>query len=140
LPAGIALAAFAGLCTAVGGLRAVVYTDFSWTAAAASIPAENLSLIRPLDDPALPWLGVIVGRPMLGKIWTQSQGVADGLPHFTIVAGLTTTFCFVAAIAAPLITAPPAPERTQGIVFEGAGAARRERRPPNRAVSALCGR
>ncbi len=97
LPACIALAAFAGLYTAAGGLRAVVYTDvlqaivlllgagvitfeifaqfdFSWTAAVASIPAQNLSLIRPLDDPALPWLGVIVGLPVLGfYYWGTNQ-------------------------------------------------------------------
>ncbi len=344
LPACIALAAFAGFYTAVGGLRAVVYTDvlqavvllvgagvityeifaqfdFSWAVAAASIPAENLSLIRPLDDPALPWLGVIVGLPVLGfyywgtnqyimqrvlgarsldharwgamlaaalkllplflmaipgalalallpnlengdqvfpamivnflpigltglvvagliaaimstidstlnaasalvmydfikadergwsprrivfvgrlttvlfmivaalwplvirdfpglfnyiqqvfsyavppiaavfllgmfwkrmtgaaalttlvlghaagagvlgwKIWTQSQGVADGLPHFTIVAGITTAFCFVVGVAAALITTPPAPAQTDGVLFDGAGAARK---------------
>lgn len=344
LPACIALAAFAGFYTAVGGLRAVVYTDvlqavvllvgagvityeifaqfdFSWAVAAASIPAENLSLIRPLDDPALPWLGVIVGLPVLGfyywgtnqyimqrvlgarsldharwgamlaaalkllplflmaipgalalallpnlengdqvfpamivnflpigltglvvagliaaimstidstlnaasalvmydfikadergwsprrivfvgrlttvlfmivaalwplvirdfpglfnyiqqmfsyavppiaavfllgmfwkrmtgaaalttlvlghaagagvlgwKIWTQSQGVADGLPHFTIVAGITTAFCFVVGGAAALITTPPAPAQTDGVLFDGAGAARK---------------
>ena len=344
LPACIALAAFAGFYTAVGGLRAVVYTDvlqavvllvgagvityeifaqfdFSWAVAAASIPEENLSLIRPLDDPALPWLGVIVGLPVLGfyywgtnqyimqrvlgarsldharwgamlaaalkllplflmaipgalalallpnlengdqvfpamivnflpigltglvvagliaaimstidstlnaasalvmydfikadergwsprrivfvgrlttvlfmivaalwplvirdfpglfnyiqqmfsyavppiaavfllgmfwkrmtgaaalttlvlghaagagvlgwKIWTQSQGVADGLPHFTIVAGITTAFCFVVGVAAALITTPPAPAQTDGVLFDGAGAARK---------------
>jgi solute:Na+ symporter, SSS family len=343
LPACFALAVFAGLYTAAGGLRAVVYTDvlqaivlllgagvityqvfaqfdFSWAAAAASIPAENLSLIRPLDDPALPWLGVLVGLPVLGfyywgtnqyimqrvlgarsldharwgamlaaalkllplflmaipgalalallpnlenadqvfpamilnflpigltglvvagliaaimstidstlnaastlvmydfvkadqrgwaparivlvgrlttvlfmlvaslwplvirdfpglfnyiqqvfsyavppvaavfllgmfwkrmtgaaaittlalghaagagvlgwKIWTQSQAIPDGLPHFTIVAGLTTAFCFAVGVAAALVTPAPAPARTQGVLFEGAGPAR----------------
>jgi SSS family solute:Na+ symporter len=97
LPACIALAAFAGLYTAAGGLRAVVYTDvlqaivllagagvityeifaqfdFSWAAAMASIPGDHLSLIRPLDDPALPWLGVIVGLPVLGfYYWGTNQ-------------------------------------------------------------------
>lgn len=97
LPACIALAAFAGLYTAAGGLRAVVYTDvlqaivliagagvityeifaqfdFSWTAAMASIPAHHMSLVRPLDDPALPWLGVIVGLPVLGfYYWGANQ-------------------------------------------------------------------
>lgn len=97
LPACIALAVFAGIYTAAGGLRAVVYTDvlqaivlllgtavvtyevfarfdFSWAAAAASVPPEKLSLIRPLDDPALPWLGVIVGLPVLGfYYWGVNQ-------------------------------------------------------------------
>ena len=89
VPACIALAAFAGLYTAAGGLRAVVYTDvlqaivlligafviswqvfaqfdFSWSNAVSSIDADKLSLVRPLDDPDLPWLGVLVGLPVLG--------------------------------------------------------------------------
>lgn len=97
LPACIGLAAFAGLYTAFGGLRAVVYTDviqalvllagtsviayelfkafdFSWSAAMAAVPSDKLSLIRPLDDPALPWLGVLVGLPILGfYYWGTNQ-------------------------------------------------------------------
>lgn len=97
LPACIALAVFAGLYTAAGGLRAVVYTDvlqalvllagagvisyqvfaqfdFSWAVATASIPAERLSLVRPLDDPDLPWLGVVLGLPVLGfYYWGANQ-------------------------------------------------------------------
>lgn len=97
LPACIALAAFAGLYTAAGGLRAVVYTDvlqalvllagagvigyqvfaqfdFSWAAASASVPADHLSLVRPLDDPDLPWLGVVLGLPVLGfYYWGANQ-------------------------------------------------------------------
>ena len=97
LPACIAFAAFAGAYTAFGGLRAVVYTDvlqaiillagtaaiaynvfgqfdFSWSAAMAAIPSEKLSLIRPLDDPALPWIGVLVGLPILGfYYWGTNQ-------------------------------------------------------------------
>lgn len=97
LPACIGLALFAGLYTAAGGLRAVVYTDvlqaivlivgagvityevfaqfdFSWTSAMASVSADRLSLIRPLDDPDLPWLGVILGLPVLGfYYWATNQ-------------------------------------------------------------------
>lgn len=97
LPACIALAVFAGVYTAAGGLRAVVYTDvlqaivllagtgviayevaarfdFSWAMATAAIPAEKLSLMRPLDDPALPWLGVLIGLPILGfYYWGTNQ-------------------------------------------------------------------
>lgn len=97
LPACIGLAVFAGLYTAAGGLRAVVYTDvlqaivllvgagvityeifaqfdFSWAAAQAPIPADHLSLVRPLDDPNLPWLGVILGLPVLGfYYWGTNQ-------------------------------------------------------------------
>ena len=97
VPACIGLALFAGIYTALGGLRAVAYTDvlqaivllvgtaaisfelfrqfeFSWTAAMAAVPAEKLSMIRPLDDPALPWLGVLVGLPVLGfYYWGTNQ-------------------------------------------------------------------
>lgn len=99
--AGIAL--FAGLDTAAGGLRAVAYTDvlqalvlllgsavlcvlvfahfdYSWSELAAQVPADRLSLLRPLDDPALPWLGTLIGLPVLGfYYWTMNQYVAQRL-------------------------------------------------------------
>lgn len=97
------IAVFAGLYTAAGGLRAVAYTDvlqalillagsatlaiivfaefdFSWARVVASVPADRLSLIRPLDDPALPWLGTLIGLPILGfYYWTMNQYVAQRL-------------------------------------------------------------
>lgn len=98
-----ALALFAGVYTAAGGLRAVVYTDvlqslvlllgsgllavlvfaefdFSWAAVKAAVPAGHLSLIRPMDDPDLPWLGTLIGLPVLGfYYWTMNQYVAQRL-------------------------------------------------------------
>lgn len=83
--------------TTFGGLKAVVYTDvlqasvlimgctllsyemfaqynFSWDAVVASVPAKHLSLIRPLDDEQLPWLGTITGVPILGFwYWATNQ-------------------------------------------------------------------
>lgn len=97
------LALVAGLYTAAGGLRAVVYTDvlqslvlllgsavlaylvfaefdFSWAAVQAAVPADHLSLLRPLDDPTLPWLGTLVGLPILGfYYWTMNQYVSQRL-------------------------------------------------------------
>ena len=97
------IAVFAGLYTAAGGLRAVAYTDviqsivllagslllfvmvfgefnYSWSAVKAAVDPERLSLIRPLDDPALPWLGTIVGLPILGfYYWTMNQYVSQRL-------------------------------------------------------------
>ncbi|WP_202410356.1 sodium/solute symporter [Pseudomaricurvus sp. HS19] len=97
------MALFAGLYTTAGGLRAVVYTDvlqavilllgslvltlivfgefdYSWEAVTASVSEEKLSLIRPLDDPALPWLGTLIGLPILGfYYWTMNQYVAQRL-------------------------------------------------------------
>lgn len=97
------LAVFTGLYTAAGGLRAVAYTDvlqaivllggsitlalivfgefdYSWSTVRERVPAENLSLLRPLDDPALPWLGTLIGLPILGfYYWTMNQYVAQRL-------------------------------------------------------------
>lgn len=97
------IAVFAGLYTAAGGLRAVAYTDviqsivllagslllfvmvfgefdYSWSAVKAAVDPERLSLIRPLDDPALPWLGTLVGLPILGfYYWTMNQYVSQRL-------------------------------------------------------------
>lgn len=97
------LAVFTGLYTAAGGLRAVAYTDvvqavvllagsvllsvlvfaefdYSWSAVADRIDAHKLSLIRPLDDPALPWLGTLIGLPVLGfYYWTMNQYVSQRL-------------------------------------------------------------
>lgn len=97
----LALGIFAGLYTAAGGLKAVVYTDvlqaiilifgstmiaylmfaefdFSWSAAIASVPEGNLSMIRPIDDPALPWLGTLIGVPILGfYYWGTNQYIVQ---------------------------------------------------------------
>ena len=90
------LAFIAGVYTIAGGLKAVVYTDAiqavllligstmiafiafqkvgSWDAVLAVTTDRELSLIQPLDDPALPWLGLIVGLPLLGiYFWCSNQ-------------------------------------------------------------------
>lgn len=92
----LVLAILAGFYTAVGGLKAVVYTDAiqavllligsltisiiafnqvgSWAEVVAAVPPEKLSLIRPLDDPNLPWLGLLTGVPLLGVyFWCNNQ-------------------------------------------------------------------
>lgn len=98
-----AMAIFAGLYTAAGGLRAVVYTDvlqtlvlligsgllcalvlaefdFSWGRITEALAPDRLSLIRPLDDPSLPWLGTLLGLPVLGfYYWTMNQYVSQRL-------------------------------------------------------------
>lgn len=102
-PTIVVIAVAAGLYTAAGGLRAVAYTDvlqtvvllagsvlltvmvfgefdYSWSAVKAALPPEQLSLIRPLDDPALPWLGTLIGLPVLGfYYWTMNQYVSQRL-------------------------------------------------------------
>lgn len=100
-PTCAAMALFAGLYTAAGGLRAVAYTDvlqtvvlllgslilsiivfsqfdFRWDNVTSQMDPEHMSLIRPMDDPALPWLGTLIGLPILGfYYWTMNQYVAQ---------------------------------------------------------------
>lgn len=102
-PTVVLIAVFAGLYTAAGGLRAVAYTDvlqavilllgslilfmlvfaefdYAWSNVTAALEPERLSLIRPLDDPALPWLGTLIGLPVLGfYYWTMNQYVSQRL-------------------------------------------------------------
>jgi SSS family solute:Na+ symporter len=87
----------AGVYTIAGGLKAVVYTDAvqavlllfgaslvavlsfnaiggSWSAVTAVVPADDLSIIRPLSDPVLPWPGVLTGVFLLGfYFWGTNQ-------------------------------------------------------------------
>lgn len=97
----IVLAVIAGLYTAAGGLKAVVYTDviqavvliigttlmtllvfaqfdFSWEAATRGLPEGHLSLIRPWDDPGLPWFGTLTTVPLLGFwYWATNQYITQ---------------------------------------------------------------
>nr|WP_281500698.1 sodium:solute symporter [Kordiimonas marina] len=90
------LAIFAGAYTIVGGLAAVIITDAvqavilligavvvawsafdhigSWSQLMHAVPHEKLSLIRPMGDPGVPWLGLILGAPLLGfYFWCTNQ-------------------------------------------------------------------
>jgi SSS family solute:Na+ symporter len=92
----VILALLAGAYTIVGGLSAVMVTDViqtvilvagsifisvmaftqvgSWEAVTAVTNPEMLSLVRPLDDPAVPWLGLVFGVPLLGfYFWCTNQ-------------------------------------------------------------------
>lgn len=97
----LVLALFTALYTASGGLRAVVYTDimqavvlllgstcmayimfskfgFHWSEVKARVAVGHLSLIRPLNDPSVPWLGLLTGLPVVGfYYWTMNQTIAQ---------------------------------------------------------------
>jgi len=102
-----ALALLAGLYTVAGGLAAVVYTDAiqavllligstlisviaftklggmeagmgAWDIVTRDTPPEMLSVIRPIDDPVMPWPGLLTGVFLLGfYFWTNNQFMAQ---------------------------------------------------------------
>ncbi|WP_102108813.1 sodium:solute symporter [Oceaniglobus roseus] len=98
----LAIGVFAGLYTAGGGLKAVVYTDvlqavvlivgslamtlilfgdlgWSWQNVIDNVPDPNqLSLVQPLDDEILPWPGLFLGVPILGFwYWVTNQYIVQ---------------------------------------------------------------
>jgi len=97
----VTLAVIGGLYTAAGGLAAVVYTDvlqaiiliagtsaiailtvaqfdFSWSEATRALPQGHLSIVRPTDDPVLPWPGLLIGVPILGfYYWIMNQYIVQ---------------------------------------------------------------
>ena len=101
IPIVVALTFFAGLYTIVGGLRAVMLTDvlqaivllmsaafiavgvyrefdFSISQMVSALPSERLSVIRPIDDPDMPWTGLLTGVPILGLYyWAMNHYIAQ---------------------------------------------------------------
>jgi SSS family solute:Na+ symporter len=94
------LGAVTGIYAISGGLRAVMITDLvqgilligaslliaifafdaagGWQAVMAAAPPEKLSLVRPADDPGVPWTGLLTGLPLLGLYyWTTNQTVVQ---------------------------------------------------------------
>ncbi len=82
--------------TIPGGLSSVVHTEVvqaillfgcaillsvitfrevgGWSEVLAVTPPEMLSLIRPMDDPSVPWTGLLFGIPLLGfYFWANNQ-------------------------------------------------------------------
>lgn len=90
------LALAAAAYTIPGGLSAVVRTEVvqaillfgcsiilsvitfnkvgSWKEVLEVTPPEMLSLVRPIDDPSVPWTGLLLGVPLLGfYFWANNQ-------------------------------------------------------------------
>jgi SSS family solute:Na+ symporter len=50
----------------------------SWESMIEQTPPEMLSLVRPLDDPTMPWLGLLTGVPILGfYFWCTNQFIVQ---------------------------------------------------------------
>jgi Na+/proline symporter len=82
------LAFIAGIYTIAGGLAAAIYTDAVQAillllgsvivTVLAVTPPEDLSLIRPLGDPNMPWLGLVTGVFLLGfYFWATNQFITQ---------------------------------------------------------------
>jgi SSS family solute:Na+ symporter len=96
----ICLAAVAASYTIIGGLTSVMYADLlqssflligsvvltitafssagGWSSVMDNTPDDLLSLIRPLDDPSVPWPTLIISLPLLGfYFWGISQAMVQ---------------------------------------------------------------
>jgi len=100
-PTALFLAMIAAIYTASGGLKAVVITDaiqaiiliigcsiltwvlfgkldYDWSKVLASAPEGHFSVVRSLDDPAIPWPGLLMGVPFLGFwYWSTNQYIVQ---------------------------------------------------------------
>ena len=123
----LGLALVAGLYTVAGGLAAVVYTDvlqaivlligsclvayfsfgqldFSWATLVAATEPEKLSLMLPLDDPNLPWLGTLIGVPILGfYFWCTNQFVVQRILGARSVADARWGALFAGFLKLPVL-------------------------------------
>jgi SSS family solute:Na+ symporter len=94
------LALIAGFYTVTGGLAAVMITDAvqavllllgsavitwialdqigGWNVLMEEVGSEKLSLIRPIGDAGVPWLGLMTGVPILGfYYWATNQAIVQ---------------------------------------------------------------
>lgn len=94
------LAIMAASYTVIGGLAAVMWVDLvqsivlvcgsiavtvtafvkagGWSNVMASVPEGHLSLIRPVDDPSVPWPTLLITLPLLGfYFWGLSQSMVQ---------------------------------------------------------------
>ncbi|MDJ0738742.1 MAG: sodium:solute symporter [Gammaproteobacteria bacterium] len=139
----LGLALVAGVYTAAGGLAAVVYTDvlqavvllvgsclvawlsfaqldFSWATLVAATPPEKLSLMLPLDDPNLPWLGTLVGVPILGfYFWCTNQFIVQRILGARSIAHARWGALFAGFLKLPVLYIMVLPGVMAGVFLPG---------------------
>lgn len=69
-------------CVLIGGSILLTFTAFSkaggWSAVMHAAPPDHLSLIRPINDPSVPWPTLFITLPMLGfYFWGLSQAMVQ---------------------------------------------------------------
>lgn len=139
----LGLAGVAALYTAAGGLAAVVYTDvlqavvlligscmvaflsfaqldFSWARVVAATPEERLTLMLPLDDPNLPWLGTLVGVPILGfYFWCTNQFIVQRVLGARSIAHARWGALFAGFLKLPVLYIMVLPGVLAGVFLPG---------------------
>lgn len=96
----LVLVGITGLYTVFGGLRAVVYTEVvqtlvliggsvlitwiglseigGWNALREASGSERFNLWKPINDPNFPWLGILIGAPIVGLwYWCTDQYIVQ---------------------------------------------------------------
>ena len=91
---------FTGIYTVVGGLRSVMYTQVfqavifilggiavafygiesvgGYSAFFAKLPSSHLEVFKPLSDPDFPWLGILLGAPIIAAwYWWADQYIVQ---------------------------------------------------------------
>jgi SSS family solute:Na+ symporter len=141
--AALLLATVAGLYTAAGGLAAVVYTDvlqavilligsavvavlafaqldFSWAQLVAQTPPAHLSLMLPLADENLPWLGTLVGVPVLGfYFWCTNQFIVQRVLGARSIAHARRGALFAGLLKLPVLFLMVLPGVMAGVFLPG---------------------
>ena len=126
-----------------GGLAAVVYTDvlqavvllvgsclvawlsfaeldFSWARLVDTTPPERLSLMLPLDDPNLPWLGTLVGVPILGfYFWCTNQFIVQRVLGARSIADARRGALFAGLLKLPVLFLMVLPGVMAGVFLPG---------------------
>src|SRR5210317_753837 len=90
--------------SAVVTVLAFAQLDFSWASLVAQTPPAHLSLMLPLADENLPWLGTLVGVPILGfYFWCTNQFIVQRVLGARSVADARRGALFAGLLKLPVL-------------------------------------